>query len=239
VKKQMSDATMVQNLPIVAIDGPAGSGKSSVAREVALHLGFSYVTTGALYRALALIFREQRLDYSVLQDVQEAACLLAAGFRQDSATGAVFMADREISAIIKSPELSELASVVAQETHVREMLLPIQRDLVRSCVGAVVDGRDMGTVVFPDAQLKVFLTATPTERAKRRAKELARLGKPFDQASLVAEIDARDKRDSTRAVAPLVAASDAVVIDSTQLDLDAVVSQIVALCATRGIAPSV
>jgi cytidylate kinase len=220
-------------VPIVAIDGPAGSGKSSVAREVAKRLGFTYVTTGALYRTLALVLDELGLSHLDHEAVAAAVRRLSSEFRQSSDTGAVSLAERDVTLAIKAPRMSELASIVAEDPLVRQALLPLQRQLVLACRGAVVDGRDMGTVVFPDAAVKVFLTASAAERAKRRSIELAALGKAMDPTALVAEIEARDLRDTTRQAAPLRPAHDAVVIDSTGVDFEGVVTQILALCRQK------
>ena len=218
---------------IVTIDGPAGSGKSSVAREVARRTGFTYVTTGAIYRAFALILDETGASFKDPQAVNAAAAKLASTYHQDSATGRVSLDGNEITSAIKAPRMSERASVVAEDAYVRQVLLPIQRAVVRACRGAVVDGRDMGTVVFPDAMLKIFLTASAAERAQRRIKELAAMGKSVDAAMLVAEIEARDARDMGRAVAPLKVATDATVIDSTGTDFETVVQQILELCRQK------
>jgi cytidylate kinase len=221
--------------PIVAIDGPAGSGKSSVAREVARFLGWTYVTTGAIYRALGLILNENKLSVQDKAGLDWAVGEISRLYRQESETGLVFLGDRNVSTLIKSPAISEMASVIAADANVRFALLPVQRQVVENCRGAVVDGRDMGTVVFPDALVKVFLTASSAERARRRASELASLGKEADPLALAKEIDARDHRDASRVTAPMVPAADAVTIDSTNLDMPSVVQRILEICAVAGI----
>lgn len=220
---------------LITIDGPAGSGKSSVAREVARRLGFTYVTTGAIYRTLAMILDESGLAADDRDALHTIVQRLETSYSQDSATGQVYLDGREISSAIKAPRISELASRVAADAHVRQALLPIQRAAVAACKGAVVDGRDMGTVVFPSANLKVFLTASADERARRRMQELIALGKPVDAGALLAEIQVRDERDSGRAAAPLKPATDATVIDSTDVVFEDVVARIIQLCRDKNL----
>lgn len=234
-KHHSENGEIAAAVSIVAIDGPAGSGKSSVAREVARHLGWTYVTTGAIYRTLGLILSENKLSFHDKAGLAWAVSEISRRYRQDSVSGVVLLGDRDVSALIKSPAISEMASIIAADANVRLALLPVQRQVVQECGGAVVDGRDMGTVVFPHAAVKVFLTASAEERARRRATELASLGKAVDTAALTKEIDARDHRDASRAAAPMVPAVDAITIDSTHLDKAAVVQRILDCCAAAGI----
>lgn len=222
---------------VITIDGPAGSGKSSAARELAHRLGWAYVTTGAIYRTLALLFVESGENHKDDVYSERFVSFLTERYRQDPRTGLVWLGDRDVSNEIRRPEISEMASIVAQSATIRKKLLPVQRKVVHSCNGAVVDGRDMGTVVFPLAPLKVFLSASAEERARRRAEENKARGEPIDLASLVREIHERDERDASRDCSPMKPADDAILIDSTAMDLDQVINQIVSLCAQRGLIP--
>ena len=220
-------------MKVVTIDGPAGSGKSSVAKTIAHELGWTYVTTGAIYRAVGLVFLESNSDFRKLDEAQAVVDEINRTYRQDTRTGQVFLGEREVTQLIRSPKISEMASFVAENPLIRKLLLPLQRKVVLGAQGAVVDGRDMGTVVFPDAPLKIFLTASPEERARRRAIELRAQGKSASFEEVVKEIHERDLRDSSRECAPMLQAEDAVLIDSTQLNVHEVIKQIVALCRER------
>lgn len=232
---QRSDGSAVMR--VITIDGPAGSGKSSAARELARRLGWAYVTTGAIYRTLALMFVESGKNHKDAEHSERFVSFLTERYRQDPRTGLVWLGDRDVSTEIRRPEISEMSSIVAQSAAIRKKLLPVQRKVVQSCNGAVVDGRDMGTVVFPQAPLKVFLSASAEERARRRAEENKARGEPIDLESLVREIHERDERDASRDCAPMKPADDAILIDSTAMSLDQVINQIIALCAQRGLIP--
>ncbi len=222
---------------VVTIDGPAGSGKSSAARELSSRLGWDYVTTGAIYRTLGLLFVESGEDYKNEDAADRLVSFLTENYGQDPRSGRVALGDRNVTQDIRSPQISEMASIVAQNEYIRRKLLPVQRKVVLSCQGAVVDGRDMGTVVFPEAPLKVFLSATAEERARRRAEELLEKGSRVSVEALVREIHERDERDANRSCAPMKPAEDAVLIDSTKLSLDEVIEQIIGLCSQRGLIP--
>ena len=222
---------------VVTIDGPAGSGKSTVSRILAAELGWQYVTTGAIYRTLALMLKESGSQISDAGALERFVAFLVERYRQDSRSGRVFLGERDVSDEIRTPTISEFASVIAQDEIVRQRLLFLQRKVVLECNGAVVDGRDMGTVVFPDAPLKIFLTASPEERAKRRLSELKSLGQDPSMEQLVAEIHTRDQRDANRAVAPMKPAEDAVLLDSSSRDPNSVVSSILKLCIERQLVP--
>jgi CMP/dCMP kinase len=210
------DNNSQEKLKVITIDGPAGSGKSTVAKIVATKLGWIYVTTGAIYRTLALLFHEANIKETDLENIERFISFISERYRQESSSGRVFIGEREITQEIKAPLVSEMASILAQEDIVRKRLLPIQRKVVLNNNGAVVDGRDMGTVVFPDAPLKIFLTASIKERADRRFKELNENGQKIDIKELLREIHERDERDLNRAVAPLKPARDAISLDSTK-----------------------
>ncbi|HEX3316608.1 MAG TPA: (d)CMP kinase [Solirubrobacteraceae bacterium] len=196
---------------VVAIDGPAGAGKSTVARALARRLGSTYLDSGAMYRSVALAG----------PTVDPASLRIA--FDGDR----VLLDGRDVSDAIRAPEISETASRVAAEPRVREAMVAKQRDLLADG-DWVAEGRDIGTVVAPAAGLKVFLTASPEERARRRADQLG-----ADVRTVLAEQRIRDERDSTRAVSPLRAADDAVEVDTTGKDVDAVVEEIARLVAER------
>ena len=212
---------------IVAIDGPAGAGKSTVAKAVARELGYRLVDTGAIYRAVALVARERGIpwdDESALASVVHA---LVIEFRLEEGVNRVNVGDRDITDAIRSPEISQGASRVSALPAVRAGLLALQRRLAGEG-GAVLEGRDIGTVVCPQAQVKFFLDASVEERARRRQRELGVVGTATSYEDILAAIRERDARDSNRAVAPLKPADDAVILDSTQLSIAEVVGRIVA-----------
>jgi cytidylate kinase len=196
---------------LIAIDGPAGAGKSTVARAVAAALHFTYLDTGAMYRAIALAH------------LRGAADPLACAISLEG--GRVTLDGEDVTSAIRTPEVSERASEVAARPEVRASLVERQRELIARG-DYVAEGRDIGTVVAPDAELKVFLTASPQERARRRAAELG-----VDPATVLADQAQRDERDSTRKHSPLAAAGDAVEVDTTGLDIDEVVQRIVDLAS--------
>jgi cytidylate kinase len=192
---------------IIAIDGPAASGKGTLGKRLAVHYGLRHLDTGLLYRAVAkaLIDDGGRLD-DTLRAVAAARALDPAGFDEKA---------------LKGHAMGEAASLVSAMTEVRTALLAFQRDFGRSPPGAVLDGRDIGTVIFPDAEVKILVTATAQERARRRALELQAAGAEVSEAEILADILRRDERDMTRPVAPLKAAPDAHLLDTTHLDIDA------------------
>lgn len=208
---------------LVAIDGPAGAGKSTVARALTERLGFAHLDSGAMYRCVGLL---------VLDSPGQAPAALAAAARiefaadTDPVSQRVLLDGRDVSEAIRTPEVSEAASRVAADPGVREALVAKQRELIAGG-DWVAEGRDIGTVVAPDAELKVYLTADPAERARRRAAELG-----GDQATVMAEQTLRDQRDSSRGHSPLEAAPGAVVLDTTGMTVEQVVERI-AVILTR------
>ncbi|MGA8367971.1 MAG: (d)CMP kinase, partial [Candidatus Acidiferrales bacterium] len=196
---------------IIAIDGPVGSGKSTLARRVAALLGYVYVDTGAMYRAIAL----KALRNSVPLDAGEALAALAGGTRIDlrAHDGAqqVLLDGEDVTAAIRTPEVAQAASKVALVPGVRQVLVAEQRRAGREG-GVVMEGRDIGSVVFPDAELKIFLTASPEVRAERRWREHQQKGEAVDLARTLEEIHERDRRDQERSSSPLVRAKDAVAV---------------------------
>ncbi|AEG61165.1 (d)CMP kinase [Desulforamulus ruminis] len=210
----------------VAIDGPAGAGKSTVAKQVANRLNLVYIDTGAMYRAVTLKALRGEVDL----DRQEELTGLARQSRIDlvgATPQRVFLDGEDVTEEIRTPEVSRSVSLVAMVPGVREVLVEQQRRLAEE-TGVVMDGRDIGTVVLPRAQAKFFLTASAEERARRRAKELMDKGYTIDITALTEEIRERDQLDSNRTVSPLVPAGDAIIIDSSGMTVEEVVHRIVA-----------
>ncbi|HEX7533020.1 MAG TPA: (d)CMP kinase [Methyloceanibacter sp.] len=192
---------------IIAIDGPAASGKGTLGKRVAAHYRLAHLDTGTLYRAVARDILARGADPT------DAGAAAAAARALDPTS----LTDP----LLRAQALGETASVVARHPEVREALLAYQRGFARRKPGAVLDGRDIGTVICPDADVKLFVTATPEERARRRFRELEENGTPVTEAEVMADIRRRDERDGNRAAAPLVRAEDAVLLDTTNLDIDA------------------
>jgi cytidylate kinase len=216
---------------IVAIDGPAGAGKSTASRLVAARLGFAMVDTGAIYRTVALAATRRGIaldDDARLAELLPALVIRFAPPAAGSATQRVLLGDDDVSSEIRTPPMSLGASKVSARPVVRAGLLDLQRRLALAPenAGAVLEGRDIGTVVFPEADAKFFLTATPEERARRRHAELQGKGDPQPLAEVLADQLRRDRDDSERAVAPLRPAEDALVIDTSGLSLEAVVERL-------------
>ena len=211
----------------VAIDGPAGAGKSTVARRVASALGATYLDTGAMYRALAWAASEAGLTPADAEAVCGLAGRLDIRLRPD---GSVQVDGRDVSGEIRTPEISNLTSPLSALPCVRERLVALQRAMARQG-GVVMEGRDIGTVVLPDAEVKVFLVASPAERVRRRREELAAQGITLPPGALERDLAERDARDAARDTSPMVPAPDAVPLDSDGLSVEAVVARILALCA--------
>ena len=222
-------ATPSEGVPVIAIDGPAASGKGTVAARVARALGFHLLDSGALYRLVVL---KAIGEGAALDDAGRAGGLARAldiRFEPER----VFLDGVDVTRAIRDEAVSEGASQVAVHREVRSALLDRQRAFRRP-PGLVADGRDMGTIVFPDARTKVFVTATPEARAKRRRLQLAGRGVTADEASLLADIVERDRRDASRTVAPLEPAVDAAVLDTTDLSIDETVARVLERYAARG-----
>ncbi|MEW6336605.1 MAG: (d)CMP kinase [Acidobacteriota bacterium] len=215
---------------IVAIDGPAGAGKSVTARELAVRLGVPYLDTGAMYRAVALAARRAAVAFPLDDEgrsrVAELARRIRIEFRGDPRAQRVILDGADVSDEVRTPEVSRLASVISAVPGVRRELVGLQRDMAAR-TGGVVEGRDIGTVVFPDATLKVFLTATPEVRASRRLDELRRRGIEASYESVLVDQRERDQRDSTRSDSPLRPAGDAIVLDTSGLTIAQVVETLV------------
>ena len=217
--------------PVIAVDGPAASGKGTIAERVAARLGFRYLDSGALYRLVALKALRSGAD----PDAPEAVAALARALDARFAGGRLSLDGEDVTDAVREEAVSAAASRVAVHGAVRTALLERQR-AYRGPPGLVADGRDMGTVVFPDARVKVFVTASADERARRRQRQLAQKGIDVNIQSLLRDIRERDARDGSRAVAPLVAAADATVVDTTELSIDAAVEAVMARVRAAGLA---
>ena len=217
---------------IIAIDGPVGSGKSTLARRVAELMGYVYIDTGAMYRALALKAVRGGLSFDRDHDLET----LARGTRIDlkalDGTQQVFLDGEDVTTAIRTPEVSQAASKIAVVSGVRHVLVAEQRRAGQQG-GVVMEGRDIGSVVFPDADLKIFLTASPEVRAERRYREHQQKGDSIDLARTLVEIHERDRRDRERTTSPLVRAPDAVVVDSTAMEAEEVARLVVMLANGR------
>ena len=211
---------------IVSIDGPSGSGKSTVSRAVANRLGFALLDTGALYRGAALLALRANVDPADGKGVAALIQKTRFQFRTIDEQSRLFLDGIDVSSEIRTPEISEGASVTSAQPEVRDALLETQRSVGRAN-DCVVEGRDIGTVVFPDARCKFFLTASNEERTRRRRAQYLNLGREVSDEELRREVEDRDNRDAGRDVAPLKPADDAVMVDSTSLSFDEVVELIV------------
>ncbi len=223
--------------PIVAIDGPAGAGKSTVARRLADTLGFVFVDTGALYRMVAVAAKRAAVAWSDAAPVGELANALVArgaiAFERDAERGVrVWLDGKDVTDAIREPDIGMGASTVSAHKAVRDALLDLQRQAGRAG-GVVLEGRDIGTVVFPDAEVKFFLTARPEVRAKRRFDELTAKGQRVTFEDTLAEVRRRDEQDTTRVVAPLRQAEDAVLIDNSDFGIDETVARMAARVRER------
>ena len=216
----------------IALDGPAGAGKSSVAKTVAKELGAIYLDTGAMYRAVGLYMLRNGVDPKDSETVAARAYEPKVDIRYVDGSQHVYLMDEDVSLAIRENEVSAAASGVSAVPLVRQILVARQQEIAKE-QSVVMDGRDIGTKVLPDATLKVFLTASAEERARRRCKELEDKGKPVPYEQLLAEINQRDWDDSHRAASPLCQAEDAILLDSTRMSIDEVVEKILSLMKER------
>lgn len=215
-------------IPVVTIDGPSGVGKGSVSQLLSRELGWHFLDSGALYRILAFSALQQKIDCSDSVKLQTLAIHMSVEFIIEDTETQVWLEQVNITDAIRTPECGEIASKIAALPAVREGLLQRQHAF-RQPPGLVADGRDMGTVVFPDANVKIFLLASAQERACRRHKQLKEKGIDVNLPDLLADIEARDKRDSDRCISPLRPAEDAIIIDTTELTLPQVFAQVLGI----------
>lgn len=213
----------------VAIDGPAGAGKSTIAKLVAKEKGYAYVDTGAMYRGLAIHFLENGIEAEEKEKIAEACKDADVTIRYEDGQQQVYLNGKNITAKLREEAVGNMASKSSAIPEVRAKLLELQRELARK-EDVIMDGRDIGTCVLPDADVKVFLTASVETRAKRRYDELVEKGVACDLEEIARDIAERDERDSTREIAPLKQAEDAVLIDSSYMTIEEVVAAIVKLC---------
>ena len=218
----------------IAIDGPAGAGKSTIARKLAEKMSFVYVDTGAMYRAMAYYFLTHHIDAGDEAALRRACDQIRIGLAYENGVQKVFLNGEDISGEIRREEVGNMASATSGYPFVREKLLSLQRDLAAEN-DVIMDGRDIGTCVLPDAQLKVYLTASVYTRALRRYKELVEKGEECNLEEIAKDIEDRDYRDMHREIAPLKAAEDAKILDSSELDIDQVMDVICRMAEEAGL----
>ncbi len=216
----------------IAIDGPSGAGKSTLARILSEKLGFVYVDTGALYRSIGLYVRENGIDPKKSGDVIAALPAISLALTYRDGKQHVLLNGEDVGDAIRQPEISMYASTVSAIPEVRAFLLDTQRDIA-AANNVIMDGRDIGTVILPHADVKIFLVSSFEKRAERRCRELAEKGMPTPYQEVLADMIARDKKDATREVAPAVAAPDAITLDNSDLELDGLVEAALAIITPR------
>lgn len=216
---------MVHN---IAIDGPAGAGKSTVAQKVAKELSFAYVDTGAMYRAMALYLLRKGVNREEPDEIGEACQNAEISIEYQNGEQIVLLDGENVNAHLRTEEVSAMASVSSAVPRVREKLLDLQRKLART-MSVVMDGRDIGTTILPDADVKIYLTASSLTRARRRYLEYQEKGEACDLAEIQKTIEERDQRDMTREISPLCQAEDAVLVDSSELTIDETVEKILSV----------
>lgn len=210
----------------IAIDGPAGAGKSTIAKKIAKELGFIYVDTGAMYRAIGLYFLRENVDNNKEDAVKEAINRANVTIQYENGEQIVILNNENVNGLIRTPEVGTQASNIAKLQLVREKLVELQRNLAKT-TNVIMDGRDIGTHVLPDATLKIYLTASSKERAKRRYTELRDKGMNCTMEEIEQDIIARDNQDMNREISPLVQAEDAILVDSSAMTIDEVVDRII------------
>lgn len=213
----------------IAIDGPAGAGKSTIAKRVAKELGYVYVDTGAMYRALAVYFLKQGFQSDETDKIVEACKHAKVTLQYEEGVQQVYLNGENVTGLLREEVVGNMASVTSAIAEVRAQLLELQRELARTN-DVVMDGRDIGTNILPNADVKVFLTASVEARAKRRYLELTEKGKLCNLEEITHDIEKRDERDMDRTIAPLKQAEDAVYLDSSDMGIEEVVKTILALC---------
>lgn len=219
---------MKKNGLVIAIDGPSGAGKSTAARLLAKRLGYIYIDTGAMYRAIGWKTKQEGIDPADDKKLSDLCARSVVTIKKDNSDPRFYVDGIDVTSEIRTPEMGMMASAVSKSPAVRARLLTLQRDLGKGG-GVVMDGRDIGTVVFPDADVKFFLDASAAERGKRRYLELKAKGMDVDLGQITREIEERDQQDRGREIAPLKKADDALLVDSTALNIDETIEQMVSV----------
>ena len=213
----------------ITIDGPAGAGKSTIAKLIAKELGYIYVDTGAMYRALAIHFLKQGLKQEDVEGMKETCKHAEVSLKYENGVQQVYLNGENVTGMLREEAVGNMASVSSAIGEVRAQLLQLQRDMAKNN-DVVMDGRDIGTNILPNADVKVYLTASVEERARRRFAELQKKGEECDFEKIAKDIEERDNRDMNREIAPLKQAEDAVLVDSSDMTIDEVVKTIINLC---------
>ncbi len=221
-------------LKSIAIDGPAGAGKSTIAKLIAKKKGFIYVDTGAMYRAMGLYYLQNNVSADDTKMIEEKCRDIDVSIKYESGEQVVYLNGRNVNGLIRTQEVGNMASAISVNGMVREKMVNLQRKLAET-VSVVMDGRDIGTVVLPDALVKIYLTASVSVRAKRRYDEYVQKGQEADLKKIEKEIEERDKRDMTREISPLKQAEDAVLVDTSELNIDEVVKLIEKIAKEKGL----
>ena len=213
----------------IAIDGPAGAGKSTIAKELTKKLGYIYIDTGAMYRTVGYYCLNNNINIDVEKEVNDCLDLIDIQIKFIDGLQRIFLNDSDITDFIRTQEIGDAASKVSVYKNVRERLVSIQQNIAKEN-NVVMDGRDIGTVVLPNAEVKIFLTASVEERAKRRYKELIEKGVDANLENIQKEIEERDYRDSHREISPLKQAEDAILVDTSNMNIEEVVKTILKIC---------
>ena len=217
---------------IIAIDGPAGAGKSTIAKFIAKSLGLVYIDTGAMYRAVGLKAKRSGITCSEVDKIDEMLKNTVVELKNDNGNTVVYLDGEDVSSEIRTPEISRMASDISAVPVVRYALVEMQRAMAKK-IDAILDGRDIGTFVLPDADVKIFLTASVEERAQRRYKELSERGETVNYEDVRSDIEQRDYNDSHRALAPLKKADDATEVDTTGMTIDEVCEKIISIVRNK------
>jgi len=226
-----------QHTPVITVDGPSGAGKGSICHLLAVNLGFHYLDSGALYRLLALAAKRHRVDLTSIESLLVLAAHMDISFEMnEQSTAKAILEGEDVSILIRSEDIGVNASIIAAYPKIRTALLGRQHAFSQP-PGLVADGRDMGTIVFPNADAKIFLTASAEVRAKRRYKQLMGKDKGVSLAALVEQVEERDERDATRKSSPMIPAQDAIIIDSSSMSIDEVLKLVLEIAKKNGIQP--